>query len=129
MEDGILYSWERRPEYVATQQYSRCLGRIFSSLPRRVRRRVTRPMTGAAVLIAQGIAGFNAELPPSEHFSARDREAFRRQALEGVRASRAGLESLRNVRRVSRADLTAAEELIERIEEGVSSAEVRPDWL
>lgn len=129
MDHGTPYSWERRPEYVAAQQYGRCLGRIFRSLPRRVRRRVAPSMTGAALLIAQGIAGFNAELPPWEHLSARDREVFRARALEGIRVSRAELESLRSVRRVSRADLTAAEELMERIEEGVNSADVRPDWL
>jgi hypothetical protein len=129
MEPDIIYSWERLPEYVATQQYSRCLGRILRSLPWWVRRRAVRPMTGAAVLIAQGIAGLNADVPPSETLSAREREEFRARALVGIRASREGLEALADVRRASRPDLLAARELLERIEAGVRDAEVPPDWL
>lgn len=129
MGPEAIYAWESLPEYLATQQYSRCLGRLFRSLPRRVRRRVVRPMTGAAVLIAQGIAGFNADLPPSELLSAREREAFRARALTGIRASREGLEALARVRRVSRPDLLVADELLERIEGSLRTAEAPPDWL
>lgn len=129
MDQEAVYRWETLPEYVATQQYSRCLGRIFRSLPRRVRGKVLEPMTGAAILMSQGIAGFNAEVPPSERMTAGEREAFRRRALMGIRWSRRGLALLKDVRRVSRPDLTAAGELLERIESGVRSAEAPPDWL
>jgi hypothetical protein len=129
MEPQAPYSWESLPEYVAAQQYSRCLGRVFRSLPFRVRVRVVRPMTRAAVLIAQGIAGFNADVPPGELMSARERESYRTRALVGIVASREGLEALREVRRASRPDLFAALELLERIESSVRGAEVRPDWL
>lgn len=129
MDPEALYRWETLPEYVAAQQYSRCLGRIFRSLSWRWRRKVFVPMTRAAVLIAQGIAGFNAELPPSERLTDGEREAFRRRALTGIRLSREGLEILREARRASRADLLVAEELLERIESGVRGAEVPPEWL
>ena len=128
MGPDAIYSWERLPEYVATQQYSRCLGRIFRSLPRRIRRKVIRPLTGAAVLIGQGIAGFNAEVPPSEVLSAREREAFRDRALAGIEASREGLRTLEGVRRVSRPDLLVAGELLERIEGSLRTAQAPPDW-
>lgn len=129
MDQEAVYRWETLPEYVATQQYSRCLGRIFRSLPRRVRRKVVEPMTGAAILMSQGIAGFNADVPPSQSLTTGEREAFRRRALTGIRWSREGLELLEGVRRASRPDLLAAAELLERIESGVRSAETPPDWL
>ena len=128
MEPGIVFGWERLPEYIAAQQYGRCLGRIFGSLPRRVRRRVMQPMTGAALMIAEGIAGFNAELPP-ETLSDRERELFRSRALEGVRLSREALEVVRRVRRASRPDLLVAAELLDRIEGSVRVADAPPSWL
>lgn len=129
MDQEATYRWETLPEYVAAQQYSRCLGRVFRSLPRRVRRKVVEPMTGAAILMSQGIAGFNADVPASESLTAGEREAFRRRALTGIRWSREGLELLEGVRRASRPDLVAAAELLERVESGVRSAEAPPDWL
>lgn len=129
MEQEAIYRWETLPEYLATQQYSRCLGRIFRSLPRRVRRKVMEPMTGAAILMATGIVGLNADLPPSERLTAEEREHFRKRALLGLRASREGLDLLSKVRRASRPDMAAARELLERVETGVRNAEVPPDWL
>lgn len=129
MGPEAIHSWESLPEYVTTQQYGRCLGRLFRSLPRRVRRKVLFPMTGAAVAIAQGIAGFNADVPPPELRSAREREAFRERALAGIRVSREGLEALEQVRRVSRPDLLVAKELLDRIEGSLRTAEAPPDWL
>lgn len=126
MDPDIVYRWERLPEYVATQQYGRCLGRIFRSLPWGLRRRLTRRMTGAAMLIAQGIAGFNAELPPDETMSDGEREAFRAQALAGLRASREALDLLGRAPRVSRPDLFVAGELLERIESSVRAARLPP---
>ena len=129
MERDTVYSWENLPEYVAVQQYSRCLGRIFRSLPRRIRRRVIGPLSGAAVLIGHGIVGFNADLPPSERMTAAEREVYRRAALQGLRDSREGLDRLDEVRRVSRPDLLVARELLARIETSVRAAEAPPDWL
>lgn len=127
--DGVVYRWECLPEYIATQQYSRCLGRIFASLPRRVRRRAVGPMTRAALLIGNGIAGFNAELQPDESLTEAERETFREAALAGIECSREGLQMLGQVPRASRSDLLMADELLERIESGVRGAEIRPAWL
>lgn len=129
MDHDTIYSWERLPEYVALQQYSRCLGRIFRSLSWRRRRKAIPTMTGAAILMAQGIAGFNADLPPDQPITAREREVFRKGALVGLRDSREGLEELAAVRKVSRPDVFVARELLERIEAGLRSAETPPDWL
>lgn len=129
MEQDVVYEWEKLPEYIATQQYSRCLGRIFRSLPWMVRRRVMRPMTSYAIQIAVGISGFNAELPPSEPLPPAEREAFRKRALEHIRLSREGLEPLKHVRRASRPDLMAANELLDRIDERMRAAELPPSWL
>lgn len=129
MDHDTIYSWENLPEYIALQQYSRCLGRIFRSLSWRRRRRAIPTMTGAAILMAQGIAGFNADLPPGETITAREREVFRKGALVGLRDSREGLEKLAAARKVSRPDILVARELLERIESGIRGAETPPDWL
>jgi len=129
MENDAIYAWESLPEYLAAQQYSRCLGRIFRSLPWWVRLRAITPMTRAAVAIGVGITGFNAEVPPSERMTTAEREAFRRVALQGLAASREGLEWLSRVRRASKADILVAGELIERIEASVRAADPPPDWL
>lgn len=86
-------------------------------------------MTGAAILMAQGIAGFNADVPPDESLTAREREVFRKGALAGLRDSRDGLEELADARKVSRPDVLVARELLERIEAGIRGAETPPDWL
>jgi hypothetical protein len=129
MGHDATFRWETLPEYIATQQYSRCLGRICASLPWWVRRRSMGPMTRAAIGIATGIVGFNADLPPDERLTRAEREAFRRFALAALDESRAGLAELARVRKVSRPDLTAALELLERIEAGVRAADPPPDWL
>lgn len=129
MDQDTIYSWEQLPEYIALQQYSRCLGRIFRSLSWRRRRKAIPTMTGAAILMAQGIAGFNADMPPDEPLTASEREVFRKGALVGLRESRHGLEELADARKVSRPDLLVAGELLERIEAGIRGGETPPDWL
>lgn len=119
MDPRIRYDWELLPEYVTAQQYARCLGRILASLPVQVRRRVSRPLVGSATLIAQGIAGANAEAPPEAPLSVEDREVFRRTALRAVRLCRTGLGLLRDEGVGSRPDLLVALELLERIEGSV----------
>lgn len=128
MQNDPIHHWESLPEYIAAQQYSLCLGRIFRSLPWWVRWRIVRPMTGAAVAIAGGIAGFHAELAPGERMTTTEREAFRLMTLGGLRASCEGLDSVSRVRHVSRADILVARELIERIEASVRAADAPPDW-
>ncbi len=129
MEHPTGYRWEQLPEYIATMQYSRCLGRIFAELPWLVRRRVVRPLTGAAIAIGAGIVGLNAELPPSERFSADQREGYRKVALDAVALSRDGVQGLAGRLRAPRADIITALELLERIEASVREAEPPPDWL
>lgn len=129
MDHETIYGWESLPEYVALQQYGRCLGRIFRSLSWRRRRTAIPILTGAALLMAQGIAGFNAELPPDERITAGEREVFRQGALAGLRESRDGLEELAGERRVSRPDILVAQELLERIEAGLRGREAPPHWL
>ncbi len=129
MPKPVLFFWETLPEYVATMQYSRCLGRVLASLPRRVRRRWGEPLSAAAVVIGGGIVGLNADLPADDRLPATEREAFRHRALFAIRWSRRGLRVLQRARRVNRAQITAARELLERIETGVRATEVAPDWL
>ena len=119
MDPKIRYDWELLPEYVTAQQFARCLGRILMSLPLRVRCKVTRPLVGSATLIAQGIAGANAEAPADAPLSAEDREVFRRTAIQAVRICRTGLGLLREEGLGSRPDHLVAVELLERIERSV----------
>lgn len=129
MPEPVVYSWETLPEYLATQQYSRCLGRILRSLPRLVRRRWKEPLTAAAIIIAGGIVGLHADLPPEERLRAAEREEFRRGALIGIRFSRRALRILSRVRRVDRAQILAAAELLERVDGTLRKTIVEPDWL
>ena len=125
MDPRIRYDWELLPEYVTAQQFARCLGRILASLPPGVRRRVSRPLVGSATLIAQGIAGANAEAPPEAPLSMEDREVFRGTALRAVRLCRTGLGLLRDDGVGSRPDLLVALELLERIEGSVRERRLR----
>ncbi len=116
-----VYAWEHFPEYIATQQYSRCLGRIFGSLPRRAQRRFAKPLTRAAMLMAMCIVGAHADQPPppARGPTREDRENFREIGLQAVDASRDGLRILKDAGLGSRADLAAATELLERVEDGL----------
>ncbi len=119
MDPPILYAWERLPEYRATQQFSRCLGRIFASLPPRLRPRVERPLIRATVMIGQGIVGMNAEVPAGQ-LSPQQRDALRDAGLASIALCTEGLELLKQAGLGSRPDLLAALELLERIEFGMS---------
>ncbi|MBI4409150.1 MAG: hypothetical protein HY561_05550 [Gemmatimonadetes bacterium] len=121
MEPEIVYTWERRPEYRATLQFSRSLGRVLASLPRRVRWKCERPLVRGATMIGIGIAGANADPCPGELISCEEREAFRDAALEAVRLCREGLETLRETGFGSRPDLLVTLELLERIESGLKT--------
>lgn len=129
MREPELYTWETLPEYIAAMQYSRCLGRILRSLPRRVRKRWTEPLTCGAIVMAGGIVVLNADLPPEERPPVEEQERFRGNSLVAIRWSRRALRVLGRARRVDRAQLLAARELLERVEAGVRSADAKPQWL
>jgi hypothetical protein len=116
-----VYRWERLPEYVATQEYSRCLGRILASLPRLVTWCSAQPLTLAAVRLSAGIAGANAELAPWEELSPEERAAFRAQGLEGLRWSRRRLRRLQRWRLGDRRELRRALELLDEIENWIEA--------
>jgi hypothetical protein len=112
------YAWERYPENIALQQYSRCLGRVVASLPRRLRRIMTKPLIQAATLSGIGLAGAHAELKPGESSRA-EREEFLQLAFTSIEHSRKGLLLLKEARKGDAAGLTAALELLERVEAGL----------
>jgi hypothetical protein len=98
-----IYVWETYPEYIATQQYSRCLGRVLVT----------------AILIAQGIAGAHAEDGNDEPMPLEDRAQFREAGLAMIAMSREALELFRANRHGDAASVTAALELLERAEHGL----------
>jgi len=125
MSDDVLYEWERLPEYRATQQLARSTGRILTSLPKRVRLMIGRTMLRGPILIARGIAGANAELPPDEELTTHERELFRTSALEAIVLLRDAYRLLRDGRIGSQPDLLVALDLLERIEAGLRSHQPR----
>lgn len=120
----IEYSWERLPEYEATQTYSKCLGRIIASLPRRVARKVARPLTLDAIRLATGIAGCNADAPPGAELSVEERAMFRNQGLEGLDASRGRMRKLLDRGVGDAAEIRSAIELLDRIETWINAGPV-----
>lgn len=120
----IEYSWERLPEYEATQTYSKCLGRIIASLPRRVARKVARALTLDAIRLATGIAGCNADAPPGAELSVEERVMFRDQGLEGLDASRRRMRKLLDRGVGDAAEIRRAVELLDRIEKWINAGPV-----
>ena len=114
--EPIEYSWERLPEYRATQEYSRCLGRVLASLPRRTARKAVEPLTTAALMLGAGIAGCNAETPPGEELPAEERAEFRRQALDALRESRRRLRRFRDRRKGDPHEVRRALDLLDQAE-------------
>lgn len=121
MDTTLVYDWERLPEYIATQEYSRVLGRIIASLPRRVARKHCAPLTRDAVRLATGIAGCNAEVPPGEELSPQERALFREQGLEGLRSSRQRIRAFQGRRRGAQDEIRHALELLDRIESWINA--------
>lgn len=115
----VVYAWEELPEYRCTQQLGRSIGRILVSLPAHFRRKLGRTLIRGSVLIAQGIAGANAEMPPGDDLSSDEREAFRSSCLGSVEVCRDALDLLRSQRIGSLPDILVALELLDRIESGV----------
>lgn len=117
--ESVVYAWESFPEYVAVQQYSRCLGRILVSLPARQRRRAMKPMIHAAKVMGMAIAGAHAQPSPTGQPSDEERQEFRDIGLEAVAATREGLQILKDAGLGRSADMAAAVELLERVETGL----------
>jgi hypothetical protein len=116
---GVVYTWEELPEYRWTQQLGRCIGRILVSMPRHYRTKLGRTLVRAPMLIAQGIAGANADMPPGDDLTADQREAFRGGCLAAVDICRDALRLLKSHRLGSLPDVLVALELLERIAEAV----------
>lgn len=114
--ERIEYSWERLPEVLASQEYSRCLGRIFASLPKRIARKTIAPLTQAAVQMGASIVGCNLDTPPGEELSPEEVAEFRRDALDALRASRQGIQRLRRRRHGDQDEVLRALELLDRTE-------------
>ncbi|HEX2167958.1 MAG TPA: hypothetical protein VHG09_12060 [Longimicrobiales bacterium] len=115
----VIYAWEELPEYRCTQQLGRCVGRILASLPAHYRRKLGRTLIRGSVLIAQGIAGANAEMPPGDDLTPEERQTFRSSCLASIEVCRDALRLLRSQRVGSLPDIMVALELLERIETGV----------
>lgn len=116
----VVYGWQQLPEYHATRQLARTIGRLLMSMPPALRRISGRAFMHAPVLIARGIAGANADMPPGDDLTREEREAFRSSALEGVELLRSAFRLLRSKRLGSQADLLVGLVLLERIEQRVS---------
>ena len=115
--ERIEYSWERLPEVIASQEYSRCLGRIFASLPERVARTSIHPLTAAAVRLGTGIVACNLDVPPGEEDLPPEEQAeFRRDALEALHESRRRIQRFRKRRQGDQEEVTRALELLDRTE-------------
>lgn len=125
MNTEVRYRWEDLPEYVAAQEYSRCLGRILASLPELLSRRATGPLTRAAVELGAGIAGANAELPPGEELAPAERAMFRARGLAGLRRSRRKLRRLKRWRLGDGHELRRALELLDQIESWIEAGPMR----
>lgn len=117
--ESVVYAWEQFPEYVAVQQYSRCLGRILVSLPARVRRLAMKPLIHAATVMGMAIAGAHAEPLPDGGPSDGERQEFREIGLDCVGATRECLKILKDNGLGRPADMAAASELLERVEDGL----------
>ena len=115
----IIYAWEDLPEYRCTQQLGRCIGRILVSLPVHYRRRVGRSLIRGSVMIAQGIAGANAEMPPEVELTPQEREAFRSGCIGAISICRDALCILRTEGLGRLPDILVALELLDRIESSV----------
>ena len=113
----IEYSWERLPEVIASQEYSRCLGRVFASLPDRIARKTVGPLTRAAVRLGTGIVACNLDIPPGEEDLRPEEQAeFRRDAIEALHESRRRIQRLRKRRHGDPDELVRALELLDRTE-------------
>jgi hypothetical protein len=118
----IIYSWEKLPEYRAAQQLGRTTGRVLMSLPRRLRWIIGRTLIRGPALIAQGIAGANADMPPGETLSEEERETFRRTSLQAVGICREAFRLLKSERIGSIPDVMVGMALLDRIERALRGA-------
>ncbi len=119
--ERMEYSWEQLPEVLASQEYSRCLGRIIDSLPKRVARKRIGPLTAAAVQMGASIVGCNLDTPPGEELSPEERAEFRRDALEALHVCRHEIQWLRDRRHGDQDEVLRALKLLDRTEMWVNA--------
>lgn len=125
MEQETVGGWEQLPEIITNRQYVRCLDRLVQSLPEPDRWRLFTPMVSAAASIGGGAVCFHAALLDGAPPTPEERESHRQRALDGIRASREGLEGIRDIPGADRAELLVAGELLDRIEEMLRDARPR----
>ncbi|HSJ09649.1 MAG TPA: hypothetical protein VK928_07025 [Longimicrobiales bacterium] len=124
MEIERKYRWESYEEYVAQQQFNRCLGAVLASLPRRQRNRVGPPLIKASVLAGMMFTLAHSEDDEEQVLAAESRADARTAALGFVTDLRDRLAGLTG--RASAPHLTAALELLERFEAGVRDRPLPP---
>lgn len=121
-QEPTTHGFEALPEFLATRTYVRCMDRLFQSLPPSVQRRLAEPVILAAVRIGSGIACLHGDPAPPRRVSTAEREESRRQALAGIRSSRAWLDEISRVPGADRAEVLVARDLLDRIEGSVNGA-------
>lgn len=124
-----IYAFEMLEVYHVTNQLARVLGGIMVSLPDR-KKRVVKRLARAAILLAQGIAGGNAEMPPDEDLSPAERLRFLELSAGSVTRIRCTLLELRRQRCGNQGLIGAGLELLERIEAGLQEnrAHIKPGF-
>ncbi len=113
------FEWEIQPEYLSLQQLSHLIGGILAGLPRRQSRRAEAVLVPATFVMARAIVGTRAEIPPPGTVPIHEREAYRSSGLRAVSMAGSALRRLKARPRGPRAELTAAIEVLERIEAGL----------
>jgi len=114
------YAWESYGEYVALQQFSRCLGAVLASAPKKLARRASRPLIRTATRTSVMFSVAHAEEPPDPRNARLPHDVrvqARQLALDGADVLRQLLMTLEG--QVSAPHYTAALELLERFEQGV----------
>ncbi len=113
-----IYYFETLEVYHTANQLARLLGAISASLGRRKQRKVRR-LIDACITLGMAIAGGNAEMPADQDLTLEERQTYLRIAREATARIRAGLLQFRQERVGSQPHITAAVELLERIDRGL----------
>ncbi|MEX2284894.1 MAG: hypothetical protein WEE89_20575 [Gemmatimonadota bacterium] len=124
-----LYAFEKLDVYHATNQLARLVGAICASLPGK-KDRVARKMIRSNVILGMTIASGNAERPDHDLMSLDDRRHYLRMAQSTVRTMRRIFLDLKRDRLGSQSHISAALELLERIDHGLAEnlTQLRPGY-
>ena len=114
-----IYYFETLEIYRLANQLARLVGAVGASLERRHERKV-RHLIDACVAMTMAIAGGNAEVPQDEQIPLHDRLELLRSARDSAQAMRCTFLRLQKQRLGSRPHITAALELLERMDNGLS---------